>query len=269
MRAEGSPDRHLCLCRRHLPRPCGRRPARLPARLKRQPTGFRKRCRQHSPSRSRRFGKFPSGHARRQNFLGGRASQRILLGRSRKRHCRGPCRRAGRNRGKRLQRQERDLHPHRHDNNRHRAWRGALLPSTQSCIFSAPKRRLCPTFRPSAPKEPLSYVDSGMTIKVKDITGTKYTDAVLKYGSIYNLSVSEKKYSTNYAAGEIMEQSVAAGTDVPADKKPTLPSSSASDPPPSPFPTFRAKAMREAAPSLFPSLLPRQHQQGGKIFRFG
>lgn len=68
-------------------------------------------------------------------------------------------------------------------------------------------------------EEPLSYVDSGMTIKVKDITGTKYTDAVLKYGSIYNLSVSEKKYSTNYAAGEIMEQSVAAGTDVPADKK--------------------------------------------------
>lgn len=68
-------------------------------------------------------------------------------------------------------------------------------------------------------EEPLSYVDSGMTIKVKDITGTKYTDAVLKYGSIYNLSVSEKKYSANYAAGEIMEQSVAAGTDVPADKK--------------------------------------------------
>lgn len=68
-------------------------------------------------------------------------------------------------------------------------------------------------------EEPLSYVDSGMTIKVKDITGTKYTDAVLKYGSIYNLSVSEKKYSTNYAAGEIMEQSVAEGTDVPADKK--------------------------------------------------
>ena len=68
-------------------------------------------------------------------------------------------------------------------------------------------------------EEPLSYVDSGMTIKVKDITGTKYTDAVLKYGSIYNLSVSEKKYSTNYAAGEIMEQSVAAETDVPADKK--------------------------------------------------
>lgn len=68
-------------------------------------------------------------------------------------------------------------------------------------------------------EEPLSYVDSGMTIKVKDITGTKYSDAVLKYGSIYNLSVSEKKYSTNYAAGEIMEQSVAAGTDVPADKK--------------------------------------------------
>ena len=68
-------------------------------------------------------------------------------------------------------------------------------------------------------EEPLSYVDSGMTIKVKDITGTKYTDAVLKYGSIYNLSVSEKKYSTNYAAGEIMEQSEAAGTDVPADKK--------------------------------------------------
>ena len=68
-------------------------------------------------------------------------------------------------------------------------------------------------------EEPLSYVDSGMTIKVKDITGTKYPDAVLKYGSIYNLSVSEKKYSTNYAAGEIMEQSVAAGTDVPADKK--------------------------------------------------
>lgn len=68
-------------------------------------------------------------------------------------------------------------------------------------------------------EEPLSYVDSGMTIKVKDITGTKYTDAVLKYGSIYNLSVSEKKYSTNYAAGEIMEQSVDAGTDVPADKK--------------------------------------------------
>ena len=68
-------------------------------------------------------------------------------------------------------------------------------------------------------EEPLSYVDSGMTIKVKDITGTKYTDAVLKYGSIYNLSISEKKYSTNYAAGEIMEQSVAAGTDVPADKK--------------------------------------------------
>ena len=68
-------------------------------------------------------------------------------------------------------------------------------------------------------EEPLSYVDSGMTIKVKDITGPKYTDAVLKYGSIYNLSVSEKKYSTNYAAGEIMEQSVAAGTDVPADKK--------------------------------------------------
>lgn len=68
-------------------------------------------------------------------------------------------------------------------------------------------------------EEPLSYVDTGMTIKVKDITGTKYTDAVLKYGSIYNLSVSEKKYSTNYAAGEIMEQSVAEGTDVPADKK--------------------------------------------------
>ncbi len=42
-------------------------------------------------------------------------------------------------------------------------------------------------------EEPLSYVDSGMTIKVKDITGTKYTDAVLKYGSIYNLSVSEKE----------------------------------------------------------------------------
>lgn len=68
-------------------------------------------------------------------------------------------------------------------------------------------------------EEALSYVDSGMTTKVKDITGTKYTDAVLKYGSIYNLSVSEKKYSTNYAAGEIMEQSIASGTEVPADKK--------------------------------------------------
>ena len=42
-------------------------------------------------------------------------------------------------------------------------------------------------------EEPLSYVDSGMTIKVKGHHGTKYSDAVLKYGSIYNLSVSEKE----------------------------------------------------------------------------
>lgn len=85
-------------------------------------------------------------------------------------------------------------------------------------IFGS-KEEVVSDVSPISTEEPLSYVDSGMTIKVKDITGTKYTDAVLKYGSIYNLSVSEKKYSTNYAAGEIMEQSVAAGTDVPADKK--------------------------------------------------
>lgn len=99
----------------------------------------------------------------------------------------------------------------------------------------------------------LSYVDSGMTLKVSDITGLKYTDAVSKYSSIYNLTVSEKKYSTNYAAGEIMEQSVDAGTEFPADQKRTFRWSSASVPPPPPFPTFRANPMKKRRCSLFPS----------------
>lgn len=96
----------------------------------------------------------------------------------------------------------------------------------------------------------LSYVDSGKTRKVDDITGIKYTDAVSKYGSIYNLTVSEKKYSTNYAAGEIMEQSVKAGTDIPADKSADISVVVSLGPSTATIPDLSGKSYEEAALQL-------------------
>lgn len=109
-----------------------------------------------------------------------------------------------------------------------------------------------PTSEPSAisTDTALSYVDSGMTLKVNDITGLKYTDAVSKYGSIYNLTVSEKKYSTNYAAGEIMEQSVEAGTDIPADKKADISVVISLGPSTATIPDLSGKSYEEAALQL-------------------
>ena len=96
----------------------------------------------------------------------------------------------------------------------------------------------------------LSYVDSGMTLKVSDITGIKYTDAVSKYSSIYNLTVSEKKYSTNYAAGEIMEQSIDAGTEFPADKKQDISVVISLGPSTATIPDLSGKSYEEAALQL-------------------
>ena len=62
-----------------------------------------------------------------------------------------------------------------------------------------------------------SYVDSGMTQKVPDITGMAYGDALTKYGTVYDITVSGKEYSREYAAGEIISQSLEAGSEVPAD----------------------------------------------------
>ena len=98
--------------------------------------------------------------------------------------------------------------------------------------------------------EALSYVDSGMTRKVNDITGTKYTDAVSKYSSIYNISISEKKYSTNFAAGEIMEQSLEVGSEIPADQKADITVVVSLGPPTATIPDLSGKSYEEAALQL-------------------
>lgn len=63
----------------------------------------------------------------------------------------------------------------------------------------------------------LSYTDSGMTQKVPDVQGMDYNEALTKYGSVYEMTVSGKEYSREYAAGEIIRQSLEAGSEVPAD----------------------------------------------------
>ncbi len=63
----------------------------------------------------------------------------------------------------------------------------------------------------------VSYIDPGMNQKVPDITGMTYDQAISKYGSIFDFSVSAKEYSREYAAGEIIKQSLDAGTEIPAD----------------------------------------------------